>query len=89
MTVANIVLPDTLPFSMRKGQIRLYCTNPDGKPIGYHALPRFLGEELCQVIDYKSKHIFYGDELLAIFQRLFPKKYGKLEENEWYVRKVE
>ena len=88
MTVANPILPAQLPFALSKSQIATYCIDYNGKPLRVDTLPRYLGDEVCQVIDYKSKRIFYGEELLVIFQRLFPKTYGHLSENGWWLERV-
>ena len=88
MTAPNIVLPDPLPFSIRKRQICDLCPGPNGKPINYAALVKFLGEEVCAVVDYKNTRLFQGEKLETIFRRLFPKKYGRLKDFEWYQEKL-
>jgi len=87
MTVANPILPD-YPILMTKGEIRHLCSDAYGRAIRYDLMMKFIGEEVCTVVDYKSKHQFFGDELLVILQRLFPRKYGRLEENEWYLKRL-
>ena len=71
-----------IPDFITKGQLRNMCCDADGNPISYRSLRRFLGDQITQLVGYDDKHTFFGDDVIFLLQRLMPRKYGRLEENE-------
>ena len=71
-----------IPDFITKGQLRNMCCDADGNPISYRSLKRFLGDQMTELVRYDEKNMFFGDDVIFLLQRLMPRKYGRLEENE-------
>lgn len=81
-SLSPVIPPSTIPDFLSKGQLREMCLTAHGIPISYRTMRKFIGGQLAEVVGYDTSRLFYGDHVVFLLQRLMPRKYGRLEENE-------